>query len=837
MARLLIAVLLALVAVVAAGTARAPRAAGAASLLPGTPLPVLVEQAVPRRCETRLRQGAAGVTVVPYTSPGRGVVTVRTAGTEGDWDLAVFDAMTRRRLGGSATFGSRETATALVDGPRRLALQLCRRRGASVSLPLAVEFFAITSTERPQPGRLVSVAVDSPEDIGRLEDLGLDVTHHATDRSVDVILYRASERTRLRRAGFRWRTKVADLGAQDRRDRAAERASARRAQARALPSGRTLYRTYEEYGADLTELVETYPGHVRRVTLPEPSLEGRPLEGVEIAAEVGRVGDGRPIFLLGGLTHAREWPAGELAIEFAIDLAKSYGTDPRVTELLQKTRVIVLPVLNPDGYVVSRTAGEATPGGDDTPPEGTLGMAVGDAGAYKRKNCRARTPEEQATPCASRAPFGVDLNRAYGAFWGGDGSSSDNTTQQYRGTEPFSEPEARAVRRFGAANQIQTFITNHTFTDGRILRQPGFDVENDPVPPVLDEEPIFVRLGDQMADATGYISELGYATLGNITGPSDDFLFYSQGTIGYTPEMRGSNFHTNFADAVIGEYEGEGTKVGRGWREAYLDATEQAGDPADHSVIEGSAPAGRVLRLRKTTQLTTSDDEDGNGEKDKEPIVFDETVDTTLTVPAAGRYEWHVNPSTRPLAPAKEAFTLTCEAPDGTVIETQQVEVDRGEAVTRDLACGTSPSPPPPPPPPPATPPPATPPRTPPGRPGLEPDGQTPGVAGTPVNSTPRTVRMIIRRGSASVRRLVRRRALAIFLRFDEGPLTDVRVRLVDRAGRTVAAGRRTRLGRSARVLLRLARRPRPGLHAVVVTGRDASGRPVTAKRSARLRR
>ena len=41
-------------------------------------------------------------------------------------------------------------------------------------------------------------------------------------------------------------------------------------------------------------------------------------------------------------------------MEFALDLAKRYGTDPRITKLLDTVRVYVFPVINPDGFVDSR---------------------------------------------------------------------------------------------------------------------------------------------------------------------------------------------------------------------------------------------------------------------------------------------------------------------------------------------------------------------------------------------------------------------------------------------------------------------------------------------------
>ena len=110
--------------------------------------------------------------------------------------------------------------------------------------------------------------------------------------------------------------------------------------------------------------------------------------------------------------------------------------------------------------------------------------------------------------------------------------------------------------------------------------------------------------------------------------------------------------------------------------EAYLAGGEQAADPAGHSVIGGTAPAGRALRLRKqftaaTSQAgwwcwTRSNDAHGAG---------------------VGRYTWHVNPSKRPLfASSSEAWTMTCEEV-GPVLGTALVSVARGARATQDFRC------------------------------------------------------------------------------------------------------------------------------------------------------
>ena len=63
-------------------------------------------------------------------------------------------------------------------------------------------------------------------------------------------------------------------------------------------------------------------------------------------------------------------------------------------------------------------------------------------------------------------------------------------------------------------------------------------------------------------------------------------------------------------------------------------------------------------------------------------------------MPASGTYEWHVGQSTRPfvgeIPGQKEAYTLTCEQPDGTVLETLSLVIDRGQTATLNLGCGAT---------------------------------------------------------------------------------------------------------------------------------------------------
>ena len=70
---------------------------------------------------------------------------------------------------------------------------------------------------------------------------------------------------------------------------------------------------------------------------------------------------------------------------------------------------------------------------------------------------------------------------------------------------------------------------------------------------------------DPTLGATGWPSDLGWE-LGDITGATEDWNYFSQGTYGYTPEARGPNFHATYANMVVTEYVGDASHPGEGVR-------------------------------------------------------------------------------------------------------------------------------------------------------------------------------------------------------------------------------------------------------------------------------
>jgi hypothetical protein len=675
-----------------------PATAGAATprFLPPVKERLSDATSVERTCAAdMLRARKPGIDRQGYRAPMSGFVNVRLAARRGDWDLAVFDRRTKRPLASSQAFGSRELAQTWVESGQRLAIQGCRRSGRSRRARLSIQLVDVKPPANRGTPQLLRVDVKNGADVQRLEGLGLDVTHQIHGGHADVIATGAKQRNLLGKEGFTFDTVIADMNQHFAESRAADLAFTRRVHGRSgLPSGRTTYRNLLAYQEEMKTLVDTYPNRVRPVTLPKQTTQGRPIQGIEIASNVNAPEDGRPTWLVVGLHHAREWPSAEIAMELGTMLATQYDSNARVKNLVDKARIVVVPVINVDSFVFTQQAFSPTDtfwyGGTpaqpiaDTPlppntpqfPGQDIGsvvftgeQAVG-AQAYRRKTCSGAFPA--GSPCDIQ--YGTDPNRNYAEGWGGIGASSSPHDLTYRGPGPWSEPETQAVHEFSQSRQVTNIITIHNVA-ALVLRPPGRKADG-----LAPDEQRMKELGDAMADATGYRSQYGWQ-LYDTSGTTEDWNYAAQGAFGYTIEVGpggdptetpenydpDSSFHMPYERGVVREWTGWGPNEGQGLREALLLAGESAINPADHSVISGTAPAGRVLRLHKDFQTETDnvcravvsfpvyftggplyDVTTSKCVAPGDKISIDDHLDTTMTVPASGAFRWHVNPSTRP---------------------------------------------------------------------------------------------------------------------------------------------------------------------------------------------
>ena len=325
-------------------------------------------------------------------------------------------------LAADASPDAQEVASGFALKGGTVHVQACRRSGDAASVPATLEHSAIApgaaEAAKADAPQLVDVITPTREQKQRLLDLGLDMTEHGGEESLGVVLHGADDEAALRKAGLRWRVKVADLVAQDAAARASEqRVAARTAGARAsaLPSGRETYRTLADYNAELKDLAAKNPNLVKLFTMPEKTYGGKDVLGIEITENVNR-NDGKPAFFNMGVHHAREWPAGELTMEWALELINGYKKgDARATNVVKNSRNIVVPIVNADGFEASRTAARsparaaAATRASTTPPTWSPARRRAASTGARTAACpttprRATAPRPSASPRTASTP-------------------------------------------------------------------------------------------------------------------------------------------------------------------------------------------------------------------------------------------------------------------------------------------------------------------------------------------------------------------------------------------------------------------------------------------------
>ena len=116
-----------------------------------------------------------------------------------------------------------------------------------------------------------------------------------------------------------------------------------------MPDNRQVYRAYADYNNDMQALETANPSLVSYKLAPNKTIEGRDVHYVEITNNV-TAKDGKPVFYVQGAIHGNESAAAEDSMEFAIDIVNQSKANPKVSALLDHVRVVILPLVNPDGY-------------------------------------------------------------------------------------------------------------------------------------------------------------------------------------------------------------------------------------------------------------------------------------------------------------------------------------------------------------------------------------------------------------------------------------------------------------------------------------------------------
>ncbi len=339
--------------------------------------------------------------------------------------------------------------------------------------------------------------------------------------------------------------------------------SARQLAAEQAAAGYTVFRSWDEPGGirdELYRLAKENPQLVKLEVLGHTS-QGRELIALKLTQGARGIADGaRPAVLHSSTQHAREWISTEVnrrLLNWYVDGWRANNKEIR--NLLKNNELWFVVVANPDGY-----------------------QYTFDHERLWRKNLRDNDDDGQIT----RAD-GVDPNRNFPEHFAYDeeGSSSQISSDTYRGPSAGSEPETQAMMALFDRADFSFQINWHSVGQW-LLYAEGWQIGT----PTADDPIYFALSGNRDNPAIpgfepGLSSDVLYVTNGETT----DFAHSQRGTLAWTPEL------------------GEGEPAGGGFvfpdDEAQVQAEFERALPWALDVAKSAAnPAEPVSHLGLTTK-------------------------------------------------------------------------------------------------------------------------------------------------------------------------------------------------------------------------------------------
>ncbi|KAF9972389.1 hypothetical protein BGZ73_004520 [Actinomortierella ambigua] len=177
------------------------------------------------------------------------------------------------------------------------------------------------------------------------------------------------------------------------------------------------YHRYSDHVAWLNTQIANNPGKASSISFGN-SFQGRAQAGIKI-------GTGPAHIVFHGTQHAREWIT-TMVVEYIIDQLLT-GSDPRVAGYLTKFTFHIVPIMNPDGFVISQTSNR-----------------------MHRKNAQP-----------NGGCVGTDSFK-----WGTGGSSTNPCVDDYRGPGAFSAPEPTNVANYlkSLGSNVAMYIDVHSYS-------------------------------------------------------------------------------------------------------------------------------------------------------------------------------------------------------------------------------------------------------------------------------------------------------------------------------------------------------------------------------------
>ena len=289
--------------------------------------------------------------------------------------------------------------------------------------------------------------------------------------------------------------------------------------------GKTAAEQANELAADGFEVFKKYAGagglkaeyeqaaadnpSIAKVVSIGKTVNGQDIIAMKVSKNARKDKDGKkPSVLYARRQHAREWITPEMNRRLMHHVLDNYGSDPKITRLVDKNELWFVPVANPDGYDFTFE------------PDQRLW----------RKNLRDNNNDGTIAP-----GDGVDLNRNFQTKWGYDneGSSPNTGSETYRGPSAglgAGDQGAELVRR---AHRLRVPRQLPLRRRAAALRHRLAGLDADAGRRHLRGDG---RRRRRTRPCPGYDPDIS-AELYTTNGDTDTHMTEAYGTLGFTPEM------------------------------------------------------------------------------------------------------------------------------------------------------------------------------------------------------------------------------------------------------------------------------------------------------------
>ncbi len=344
--------------------------------------------------------------------------------------------------------------------------------------------------------------------------------------------------------------------------------------------------TADENDRIMAELHDRFPALTELYAIGE-SLHGHPLMLMEVTNEATGPASEKPALYVDGGIHAAELTGSSVALHLLGELLQEYGTDPRITELLDTRAFYIRPKFNPDGsdlvliqdqYLRSsrRPVDEDADGlFDEDPPQDLDGdgwitsMRVPDpeGGWYAHPDdprLLVEIEDDVAPPASARRYRvlregldddgdgridedgfgGNDMNRNFPRNW------ERIHLQPGAGPFPLSEPETRATVRFLIDHPNVTGVAHGHTSGGFVYRLPSASA---PSRFPQDDLELILHLGEEYTRTTGrpVVPSATHPTRHRY-GTLISWNYWDRGSVGWVPE------YSPGPENWVEDYDGDG---------------------------------------------------------------------------------------------------------------------------------------------------------------------------------------------------------------------------------------------------------------------------------------